>query len=496
MKAISTDDTWRSRTSDIRMYGGWVKEGIYGGHDETGTQYDNASVKIYGGKVGSDIDHLANIHGGGYGNNTFTCGSVDVTIGKQNATDGATIFGDVYGGSAMGKVNGESNRTNDAVTNVTLNAGTINGALYGGGLGTASNPADVYGPVQVKVYGGSVKTTDGTGNNGSGGVYGCNNTNGEPKSTVNVDIYHTDPAPSADEYALHAVYGGGNKADYAQGTPHVTVHRCGNSIEYVYGGGNAADITNGNTDVTIYGGDVIGNVFGGGNGSAPGTEANVSGGTNVKIYGGTILNVFGGSNTRGTIGGNINVLAESRTESGESNCPMDVKSLFAGGNLAACNGGTVTVNCGAKVDDVYGGANMADINNNIHLVIKGGNIHRVFGGNNASGAITGTITVDIDVTGGCGDTIGYVYGGGNQAPYTAPDSDKNCPKVNVIKGHVLHDVYGGGLGLKTDATKGTITGNPQVKIYKGQVRIDGNVFGGGNAGKVFGNTNVQVGVTE
>ena len=225
MKAISTDDTWRSRTSDIRMYGGWVKEGIYGGHDETGIQYGNASVKIYGGKVGSDIDHLANIHGGGYGNNTFTRGSVDVTIGKQNATDGATIFGDVYGGSAMGKVNGESNRTNDAVTNVTLNAGTINGALYGGGLGTASNPADVYGPVQVKVYGGSVKTTDGTGNNGSGGVYGCNNTNGEPKSTVNVDIYHTDPAPSADEYALHAVYGGGNKAHYAQGTPHVTVHK-------------------------------------------------------------------------------------------------------------------------------------------------------------------------------------------------------------------------------------------------------------------------------
>ena len=238
-----------------------MKEGIYGGHDETGIQYDNASVKIYGGKVGVDIDHLANIHGGGYGNNTFTRGSVDVTIGKQNATDGATIFGDVYGGSAMGKVNGESNRTNDAVTNVTLNAGTINGNLYGGGLGTPGTDgyaADVYGPVQVTVNGGKVNN-----------VFGCNNTKGAPKSTVNVQM-------NAGE-VHECVYGGGNAAAYT-GDPEVTVEG-GEVHQHVFGGGlGSGAIITGNTRVTIQGtAHIHGNVYGGGNGGL------VTGNTHVDI---------------------------------------------------------------------------------------------------------------------------------------------------------------------------------------------------------------------
>ena len=43
-------------------------------------------------------------------------------------------------------------------------------------------------------------------------------------------INATDPAPSNDEYALFAVYGGGNQADYG-GKPIVTVKGCDNSIE-------------------------------------------------------------------------------------------------------------------------------------------------------------------------------------------------------------------------------------------------------------------------
>ena len=487
--------------TNIFMTKGLIEGGIYGGSNSSGDLSGNVTMKIDGGQVGTSTTP-ANVHGGGYGSATRVLGSVNLTVGKTDATAGATIYGDVYGGSAEGRTNGNNSRTSGAVTNVTLNAGTINGSLYGGGLGTSTNAADVYGPVQVTVNGGSVRTTDGTGANGSGGVYGCNNLNGEPQDSVHVDIYGTDAAPEEGQYALYAVYGGGNQANYSKGTPHVTVHNCDNSIEYVYGGGNAAHITHttkGSTDVTIYGGNVIGNVFGGGNGTV--TAANVAKNTNVKIYGGTILNVFGGSNSQGTIGGNTNVTVKSQAEGTGTACAMDVSNLFAGGNKAASKGGTLNIYCGAELGDVYGGANQADIYEDIELNIYGGNIYRVFGGNNTSGEIGGTITVNIEVDGDCDDVIGYVYGGGNQASYTAPESDKNSPKVNVKKGHVLYDVYGGGLGLSTDATKGTITGNPQVKIYSGKtdgndnVKIDGNVFGGGNAGAVEGNTNVQVGVT-
>ena len=198
-------------------------------------------------------------------------------------------------------------------------------------------------------------------------MYGANNVNGAPQRSVTVDIYGTDPAPLENEYALYAVYGGGNAADYTYGNgyPTVTVHNCDNSIEYVYGGGNAAAVAS--TNVTIYGGDVIGNVFGGGNGTV--TAANVTGNTVTNIYGGSILRVFGGSNSQGNIGGTITVNAQSKTEQGSSRCPINVGELYGGGNMANSNAGAISIGCmedGDMIDYVYGGANQANINGNIN----------------------------------------------------------------------------------------------------------------------------------
>ena len=479
--------------SNIYMNGGLVEGGVFGGSNINGSMDNNTKVEIVGGQVGT-ASLNANVHGGGYGNATRVLGSVNVTVGKPNATTGATIYGDVYGGSAEGKTNGNNSLTTGAVTNVTLNAGTINGSLYGGGLGTSANAADVFGPVTVTVNGGEVTN-----------VFGGNNANGTPKSSVSVTVNKTNPTNTDSGnkvYAIQGVYGGGNLSNYAPSSsqaPVLVINNCASSIKDVYGGGNAAAVPA--TNVTINGGD-IDRAFAGGNGES-GVAANVNGNAALTVHGGTINQVFGGSNANGVISGTSSV---TLTKSDPASECFDIKEVFAGGNEAPGKGGSITVGCGAKLGDVYGGANKADIGTsttpaNIKLDINGGNIDRVFGGNNASGNIYGTITVNINVTGDCNDVIGYVYGGGNQASYTAPESDKNCPKVNVIKGHVLHDVYGGGLGLKTDASKGTITGNPQVKIYSGKtdgednVKIGGNVFGGGNAGAVEGNTNVQVGVT-
>ena len=496
------------QTPTIYMTDGLVKSGIYGGSNTQGTISGNVTMQINGGQVGAS-EASANIHGGGYGENTVVNQNVDITIGKSGSApnaDGVVVYGDVYGGSALGKVNGSS-ATNTYHTNVTLNAGYIHGSIYGGALGSNSVAANVYGPVAVKVYGGSVMKTDANGANGSGAVYGCNNINGEPQRSVTVDIYGTNSAPSPNQYALFAVYGGGNQASYSKGTPVVTVHNCNNSIEYVYGGGNAAHITNGNTDVTIWGGNAIGNVFGGGNGQV--TAANISGSTNVNIYGGTIRNVFPGSNTNGTIGGDLNLTIQKQTGTdgcpGDGSCPFLLGNVYSGGNMAPSKVGNVSIGClgpGDKITNLFGGAKQANVTGNVNLLITGNHIDNVFGGNDISGQPTGTITVTVDWDPDCeGAYLGNVYGGGRDAAYTAPVGQANYPQVFVRNATVEGCVFGGGLGDGAG-----VTGNPRVKIGVGaeedddhsgtlsghQVTIKGSVYGGGSAAPVTGNTLVDV----
>ena len=484
-------------SSYIYMTGGKVEGGVYGGSNAKGSFSDGTTLQINGGQVGTP-SAPANIHGGGYGQDTRVSGNVEVTLGtEKQATGGVTVYGDVYGGSALGYVNGTTANDNYH-THVTMNKGTIYGSLYGGALGSNTVAANVYGPVEVKVYGGSVKATSAA---GSGGVYGANNINGAPQRSVTVDIYGTDPAPSNEEYALYAVYGGGNQAPYTYGNgyPKVTVHDCENSIEYVYGGGNAAAVKT--TNVTIWGGNVIGNVFGGGHGYKDGDGADVEGDVNVAIKGGTIKRVFGGSNSKGNIGGTINLGIDK-----DGDCPMRIGEVYGGGNEAAGNAGTINIGCtGAIVEGdnghvahpeeigktlegigaVYGGANNANVTNDsgITLNINSGMVANAFGGNNTGGDITGGITVNINKNANtCGWYVGNVYGAGNQADYTG------SPVVNILNGTVSGNVFGGGLGASA-----TVTGNPQVKIgdntegHESYVAtVSGDVYGGGDAAAVIG----------
>lgn len=536
----------QGNTVSVNMTGGQVNSGIYGGSNVTGNISGDVTMHINGGQVGTTTQ-AANIHGGGYGQATRVLGSVNLTLGKEDCStvmDGVTVYGDVYGGSAEGRTNGNTGRNGSAETNVNLYHGTIYGGLYGGGLGTATYPAYVYGPVAVSVFGGSVRTNDGSGENGSGGVFGCNNVNGTPQSTVTVDIYGTDPAPDANSFALYAVYGGGNRSDYT-GTPVVTVHGCSNSIEYVYGGGNASAVRG--TDVTIWGGH-IGNAFGGGNGYSvtgnhgapedphynPGANITASG-ANLTIHGGTIDAAFGGSNQWGYINGGITVAVEDQDETGSDPCSRPytvcdklIVELYGGGNeapavteenvyispsvtISSCDmritnlfGGAKNANHGAninlevtngKFENVFGGNNLGGtITGNITLSLKGGTMVNAFGGNNQGGSITGTITVLVDSTGTeCPLKVDNVYGGGNMAAYSPNDPTAATPTVNFVNGTVNNAVFGGGLG---DAAK--ITANPTVTIggtgaktaIVGGTKIDGtpgdgNVYGGGSQADVL-----------
>ncbi len=280
-----------------------------------------------------------------------------------------------------------------------------------------------------------------------------------------------------------------------------------------------------------------------------------SGNANVYLFGGYIHDAFGGSNTKGDIAGKTEVhVNEAKDGEGKPVCPLILDELYGGGNEAYMEGGTdIDMGCITSLKALYGGAKNADVDGDINLTITSGHFDRVFGGNNLGGTISGAITVNIEETGCNPITIGELYGCGNQAAYSVENIDqvthtsldfsdptaanyyKNFPKVNVKSFTSIGRIFGGGLGEGA-----VVTGNPTVNINevvgdeadnmnwtyhqttktegeqtvpdagktitysdgtsvtmptheKGKIGAIGTVFGGGNAAKVVGNTNVMIG---
>ena len=404
-----------------------------------------------------------NVFGGG--NLAAVGGSVVVNI------KAGTVDKDVYGGGALANTN--TNNTTDPSANTTtvnLLGGTISGDAYGGGLGqkkdfagitgeiaTEDKAAVVHGDINVNLGSASESVTTATAfnisydNSGttdnpvqvvkSGRIFGCNNLNGSPLGNVTVTVYrtvkgNTDKTPSDKlkskvendhSYHLAAVYGGGNLADYSTTgkKTHVIIKGCDlTSILTVYGGGNAAAVPE--TDVDVYGSYEIGNVFGGGNGKDkfkkgntwtlnPG--ANVNGNANTMLYGGLIHEAFGGSNEKGRITGNVAINTDP-----QGTCTLDVGTIYGAGKNADIDGDLiVTLGCmpeNKKTDAVYGGAENANVKGNVELTITSGKFGKVFGGNNQSGAIFGSITLNIMESGCSPIEIDELYLGGNQAAYS------------------------------------------------------------------------------
>lgn len=475
MTPTSTNNTWMTQTTDIRQYGGTVKGGIYGGHYQgtgnAGKIHQTTSVQILGGQVGTDADNTANVHGGGFGSGTTVGGNVTVTIGSDNADiTPPVLYGDVYGGSALGTVN--TNAQNQ--TNVTLNAGTVNGSVYGGGLGDQSTAADVNGAVAVTVNGGSV----------TGGVFGGNNINGMPKSTIAVTIVGSDIEPAPGEYAINAVYGGGNMAPYT-GNPAVRIQ--GGYIYNVYGGGlgTTAGIT-GNTGITMTGGQA-GSLFGGGSqanvtgsvtinmqggqvvddiygGGALANTNTTSGTTTVNLTGGEVYNVFGGGlgdeDHYAQVGGNVQVLLNQGVADNAQGCVVD-NALFGCNNVNGTPLGTVTVHVFATQKKHYSSILLKPDKNQDKTLNQGDHdIKAVYGGGNmAAYRPTQANTPTHVIIDGCGKTsIEYVYGGGNAAPVPAT-------QVDINGSYQIANVFGGGNG-KDALPNGDPNPGADVGIYE------------------------------
>jgi hypothetical protein len=187
--------------------------------------------------------------------------------------------------------------------------------------------------------------------------------------------------------------------------------------------------------------------------------------------------------------------------------------------------------CIPGLQAAYGGAEAAAIQGNVTLNITNGTFDRVFGGNNLSGTINGSITVNIEEIGCRPIIIGELYGGGNQAGYSVygyNDDDEpiesgttplyDDPVVNVMSFTSIGKIFGGGFG---EGAK--MVGNPTVNVNgvygkwydddrsvvgenaktrdngypipshaKGNMGAINEIFGGGNAAKVIGNTTVNI----
>ncbi len=522
--------------TSVSMVSGNVVNALYGGNNTSGTVGGSTSVIVTGGTVGTEVATEDGVFGGGYGENTNVTGDVTVSIGKYDASaspkiSGTTdIKGDIYGGSAKGKVNnadlGVTTKTKK--TQVLLYAGTVEGNVYGGGLGTADvaaqgeNPAVegiealVYGDVEVKL-----NQNNGTAKVG-GSVFGANNVKGTPKGTVTVDVYGTydtgtkpdklanyltatDTEVSGHTYELTGVFGGGNLAAYVPETGKTTtvnIHGCDqSSIKEVYGGGNAASVPS--CAVNVFGAYEIGYVYGGGKGTSS-VAADVLSTAATTIYGGTIYRTFAGSNTNGDISGSSTLTIGENNSYTESGCEPKLGDVFSYGNMATMSGAS-SVNMGCltnKVGALYGGAMNANVNNNITLDINGGTYAKVFGGNKTGGTIGGSITVNVEKTASCDLTIDELYGCGNQAAYTTaydnngtPSNYEN-PTINIYSCTSIGAVFGGGL-------LASVTGDPQINIQNGTHSYAdanasctiGEVYGGGSQALVTGNPAINIGTT-
>ena len=324
-------------------------------------------------------------------------------------------------------------------------------------------------------------------------------------------------------------------------------------IHQVYGGGNAAATPG--TSVLVKGTKIIYEVFGGGNGEADGTKAHVGkktaddsdydlgeGKAEVQLMAGNVTYVYGGSNTHGDIRGGSYVTNVTKDNSLGCCEKLNVKEIFAGGKNADMIGGAKIVmgctNSEDWVEEIYAGAKAANVGGDVSLTLTSGKFGRVFGGNKDSGVLDGSITVNIEENAKCGIPliIGELYGGGNKAAYsiygynadgtvkTSGENPKPSPVVNVRAFTSIGNIFGGGYGsaaemhgsptininvVNNNRTTGSTISTAITKTFEEgteneytvtipthedrKIGAINNVYGGGNAAKVWGDTNVNIG---
>ena len=353
---------------------------------------------------------------------------------------------------------------------------------------------------------------------------------------------------------VHVVFGGSNTLGNVRGGTSITMPQVSGSypqycseidIREIYGAGKNAEQDGGVSMVLgcIKGSDNI--VYGGAK------DANVKGGVDIVITSGHFKQIFGGNDTSGTIQGPIKLTIE------ETACdPIVIKELYLGGKDAAYSvygykdtdpdpeAETLVARTkeeyDALTDEQKAALGLPYANPELN-VVSFTSIGRIFGGGLGETAVMyGSPTVNISTIPGdhaaTGNTLGVIggsysftensvtetreggiYGGGSEADVygntiinigTATDvtlrsvdddlaTEGVDERVKDVQGaHIVSNVYGGGLAASVHGDTHVIVGTVDYTTegYE-RVNITGNVFGGGQGAttKVAGNVEVTIG---
>ena len=526
----------------------YIPNPLYGKMQE-GTDHGYITVNLKGGEI------IQNVYGGCMGTRGMAAVdqvrfavSKNITVNLNENVDDA-----VKGCIVKGSIFGCNNVNSSPQENVTVHIFKTQNALAPKIAGTVEGE----GAIQPKVFGRfDVNAVYGGGNmaaylpKGRGAT--ADNYDGK-----NTDYSTHVIIDGCERTSIRQVYGGGNAASTP--ATEVTVNGTFEIDELFGGGNGADRITynegvsyqdNPGANVGFYAYDSKYD-------DSPYTKADReqfkygTGMAAVNVFGGRINHAFGGSNTKGNVRETAITLLEEKTEAnGETACcPFQVGEVYGGGKSAPMDADAkMLMQCIPGLRSAYGGAEEADIQGGVTLNITNGTFERVFGGNNLSGTIRGPIEVNIEETGCRPVIIGELYGGGNEAPYSVygyhddgsiiesgTTKAYKDPVVNVKSFTSIGEIYGGGYG-----STATMVGDPtvninvaadpdseaqkksykddqeQTKFYsdyagetktiadhrvtlppheKGKMGVINNVFGGGNAAPVKGNTQVNIGTT-
>ncbi len=541
------------RSTTINMTGGTAYASVYGGGElaqvveshTTGSKVLGTEINISGGTIGISGKGEAiwgNVFAGGKGNTS----DVEAGLVKSNTkvaisqASGKTtkIWHNIYGGGAYGSVGtftyyGESTEyateydkykvdgtapdaeklaalvakkdditgwTSGGTAYVTISGGTIgndgkeNGMIFGSSRGDVGAPGEIHDKL-AWVY-----DTEVTINNGqiNGSVYGGGE-NGHTYHNATVAIHDGTIGINANETVTYKddpkdvtkvtytgkdynyphrgnVYGGGCGTDkYYSNTTGVADPHDGKGDKY----NPLAGIVLGVTSITIDGGTVVHNIYGAGAMGSVGTMTTdadnhlvISGGgtTTIAISGGTV-GVDGIVVADGNSNGNVFGAARGDVDTDQT----DVALVKTTG---------VTISGSAKIKgNVYGGGALGDVGTYYTITEAGNNKgNNVYLGGDTSG--TCVVTVTGGTIGSEGNTTaGHVFGAGkgDATTYTCQKAMVKGTTVTVSNGTIYGNVYGGGevgrvehdavvtIGEGAGAETGG-TSNPEIK---------GSVFGAG-----------------
>ena len=420
---------------------------------------DKISAKYEKGKEKFDV--MA-VYGGG---NLAAYEPTDLSTGKTN------VIIDGCGLTSIRQVYGGGNAASTPATDVEINGTYEILELFGGGNGFDKLPngdpnpgANVgyrdyhlvennseFATKEARVDGAAFESYRyGTGEatvNIKGGtihrVFGGSNTKGNVrKSALTMLEEVTDAGVPKCPFCVDEAYGGGKSAPMDAEAK--LLMACIPGLNEVYGGAEAADI---HDDVTL------------------------------TITNGNFNRVFGGNNISGTISGKITVNIE------ETGCkPIVIGELYGGGNLAAYS--------------VYGYKEVNEgTTENPKIVWK----PRTSLSDEGTGPSTPYVSPQVNVR--SFTSIGAIYGGG----YGEKALMIANPTVNISESVGDPDVYpptgdadyeANGFKSKTITLDDGKETEHTVTLYahtKGNIGVIGDVFGGGNAAKVMGDTHVNIG---